>query len=167
MLGSSSLSGPLWPTKSASADRAPDADLLIGGYASHTSQTSSIRAPLEMLLTMIVSPFTHGNDHRRRAALFPVRIRIGVPPGGLGQRYSQITDWLDENCGADGWALTPAGIRGVLNDAVSIYFADATLAGAFVARWCVGSKVETAEGVFQVREDEPAPRVGARLHRTP
>jgi hypothetical protein len=99
--------------------------------------------------------------------LFPVRIRIGVPPGGLGQRYSQITDWLDENCGADGWALTPAGIRGVLNDAVSIYFADATLAGAFVARWCVGSKVETAGGVFQVREDEPAPRVGARLHRTP
>jgi hypothetical protein len=29
----------------------------------------------------------------------PVRIRIGVPPGSLGQRYSQITDWLDENCG--------------------------------------------------------------------
>jgi hypothetical protein len=72
-----------------------------------------------------------------------------------------------ELCGADGWTLTPAGTRGVLNDAISIYFADATLAGAFVARWCVGSKVETAGGVFQVREDEPAPRVGARLHRTP
>jgi hypothetical protein len=27
-----------------------------------------------------------------------------------------------------GWALTPSGIRGVLNDAISIYFADATLA---------------------------------------
>jgi hypothetical protein len=27
-------------------------------------------------------------------------------------------------------------MRGVLNDAVSIYFLDATLAGAFVARWC-------------------------------
>ena len=64
--------------------------------------------------------------------VFPVRIRIGVPPGGLGQRYSQITDWLDANCGADGWALTPAGTRGVLNDAISVYFADATLAGAFV-----------------------------------
>ena len=38
---------------------------------------------------------------------------------------------------------------------------------AFVARWCVGSKIETAGGAFQVREDEPAPRVGARLHRTP
>ncbi|MBV8400051.1 MAG: hypothetical protein JOZ17_15130 [Acetobacteraceae bacterium] len=99
--------------------------------------------------------------------LFPVRVRIGVPPGGLGQRYSQITDWLDANCGADGWALTPAGTRGVLNDAISVYFADATLASAFVARWCVGYKVEIAGGVYQVREDEPTPRIGAGLHRTP
>jgi hypothetical protein len=45
-----------------------------------------------------------------------------------------MTAWLDENCGADGWALTPSGVRGVLNDAISIYFADATLASAFVAR---------------------------------
>jgi hypothetical protein len=63
--------------------------------------------------------------------------------------------------------MTPSGMRGVLNDAISIYLADAMLAAAFVARWCVGSKVETAGGVFQVREDEPAPRVGAGLHRTP
>ena len=49
----------------------------------------------------------------------------------------------------------------------SIYFADATLASAFVARWCVGAKLETTGGVFQVREDEPAPRIGAGLHRTP
>jgi len=54
-----------------------------------------------------------------------------------------------------------------LNDAISIYFANATLASAFVARWCAGSKVETARGVFRVREDEPAPRTGAGLHRTP
>jgi len=52
---------------------------------------------------------------------FPVRIRIGVPPGGFGQRYAEITEWLDGNCGADGWAITPSGRRGVLNDAVSIY----------------------------------------------
>jgi hypothetical protein len=55
----------------------------------------------------------------------------------------------------------------VLNDAVSIYFPDPALAGAFVARWCIGYKVETAEGAFRVREDEPDPRVGAGLHRTP
>jgi hypothetical protein len=54
-----------------------------------------------------------------------------------------------------------------LNDAISIYFADATLASAFVARWCVGARVETTGGVFQVREDEPAPRTAAGLHRTP
>jgi len=96
-----------------------------------------------------------------------VRIRLGVPPGGLGQRYSDMTAWLDQNCGAHGWAITPSGMRGVLNDAISIYFADATLASAFVARWCQGSRAETAGGVFQVREDEPAPRIGAGLHRTP
>jgi hypothetical protein len=98
---------------------------------------------------------------------FPVRIRIAGPHSGLGQRQGQITAWLDENCGADGWAMTPSGMRGVLNDAISLYFTDATLASAFVARWCVGSRVETACGVFRVREDEPVPRVGAGLHRTP
>src|SRR5205085_1602056 len=36
--------------------------------------------------------------------------------------------------------MTPSGMRGVLNDAVSIYFLDATLASAFVARWCAGSR---------------------------
>jgi hypothetical protein len=101
-------------------------------------------------------------DERR----FPVRISIAVPPNGLGQRHTQITTWLDENCGADGLAITPSGTRGVLNDALSIYFADATLARAFVARWCVRPKVQTTGGVFQVREDEPEPRVGARLRRT-
>src|SRR5262249_683607 len=98
---------------------------------------------------------------------FPVRIRIAVSPNGLGQRYPQITAWLDENCGADGWAMTPSGTRGVLNDAISIYFADAPLASAFGAGWCVGTRAETAGGAFQVREDNPEPRVGAGLHRTP
>jgi hypothetical protein len=55
----------------------------------------------------------------------------------------------------------------MLNDALSIYFADATPASAFVTRWCVVAKVETAGGVFQVREDEPEPRKGTGLHRTP
>src|SRR6202049_4129379 len=94
---------------------------------------------------------------------FPVRI----PPGGFGQRYAQITAWLDENCGADGWAMTPSGMRGVLNDAVSIYFLDATLASAFVARWCAGYKIETAEGVFRVQTDEPMARTTASMHRIP
>jgi hypothetical protein len=98
---------------------------------------------------------------------FPVRIRIGVPPDGLGSRLDRIKVWLDDNCGASEWAMTPSGTRGVLNDALSIYFADATLASAFVARWCAGYQVETSGGVFQVREDEGMPRVGATPHRTP
>ena len=63
--------------------------------------------------------------------------------------------------------MTPSGVRGVLNDAVSIYFIDATLASAFVARWCAKSTIETEGGVFRIRDDEPAPRIGAGLHRTP
>jgi hypothetical protein len=98
---------------------------------------------------------------------FPVRIRVGVPATGFGTRHTHMTTWLDENCGSDGWAMTPSGTRGVLNDAVSIYFLDPALAGAFVARWCSASKIETKGGVFHIRDDEPAPRIGAGLHRTP
>ena len=58
-------------------------------------------------------------------------------------------------------------MRGVLNDAVSIYFIDAMLASAFVARWCAASKVETEGGLFRIRDDERAPRIVAGLHRTP
>jgi len=57
--------------------------------------------------------------------------------------------------------------RGVVNDAVSIYFLDATLASAFVARWCAGAKDETDGGVYRMRDDEPKPRIGAAPHRIP
>ena len=98
---------------------------------------------------------------------FPVRVRIGIPPGGLGRRLDEMNVWLDANCGAHGWAITPSGSRGVVNDSLAIHFADAPLASAFVARWCVGGKVETVDGVFRVRDDAPTPRVGVGLHRTP
>jgi hypothetical protein len=98
---------------------------------------------------------------------FPVRIRIAVPPGGLGTRLDRIKAWLDENCGADGWAVTPSGLRGVLNDAVAVHFGDAALAGAFVARWCRGHRADAVEGAFQIRDDMPAARQPAPLHRTP
>jgi hypothetical protein len=97
---------------------------------------------------------------------FPCRIKLGVPLGGLGGRLTEMHAWLDENCGANGWAMTPAGLRGVLNDAVAIYFLDATSAAAFVSRWCVGSKVEIREGAFRVRDDQPVARGAAGLHKT-
>jgi hypothetical protein len=109
----------------------------------------------------------HAMAAPRAERRFPVRIRIAVPPGGLGQQLNQMQEWLDANCGADGWAMTPAGMRGVVNDAIAIYFADPTLASAFVQRWCVGYRVETVDGAFRVREDAPAPRVPGPLHRTP
>jgi len=59
------------------------------------------------------------------------------------------------------------GRHSVLNDAIAIYLNDATLAGAFVARWCAGYKVENADGAFQIREDASTPRLLPGLHKTP
>jgi hypothetical protein len=98
---------------------------------------------------------------------FPVRIRIAVPPMGLGTRLDEIKAWLDDNCGAEAWAITPSGLRGIVNDAVAVYFCDAALAGAFVARWCRAAAAETVEGAFQVRQDAPLARRTTPLHRTP
>jgi hypothetical protein len=103
-------------------------------------------------------------DAERR---FPVRIRIAVPAAGFGAQLNQMQAWLDENCGASGWAMTPSGLRGVVNDAMAVYFLDATLASAFVARWCSGYRVETTQGMFRAREDAPEPRIPVRNHRTP
>jgi hypothetical protein len=98
---------------------------------------------------------------------FPVRIKIAVPPEGLGSRLDQIFAWLDANCGADGWTSAPSSTRGVVNDALAIYFADVTLANACVARWCSAQKVEIVDGMYRVRDDGPIPRIGAGLHKTP
>jgi hypothetical protein len=103
-------------------------------------------------------------DAERR---FAVRIRVAVPATGFGESLDQMQKWLDQNTGADGWALTPSGIRGVVNDAIAVYFADVSIASAFVSRWCRTQKVETVDGLYQVREDEPTPRKAATAHRTP
>jgi hypothetical protein len=90
-----------------------------------------------------------------------------VPNRGLGERLNRMQEWLDQNAGADGWALIPSGLRGIANDALSIHLADATIASALVARWCVGHRAESTDGVFRIRGDEPTPRVGMAPHRTP
>ena len=103
-------------------------------------------------------------DAERR---FPVRIRIAVPPEGLGGRLDQMIAWLDANCGADGWTSTPSSTRGVVDDAFATYFADVTLASAFVARWCAAQRAEVVDGTYRVRDNEPTPRIEAGLHKTP
>jgi hypothetical protein len=40
---------------------------------------------------------------------YPVRVRIAVPPEGLRRQLEIMHAWLDETCGAEGWATAPAG----------------------------------------------------------
>ncbi|SRR6266404_5546292 len=89
------------------------------------------------------------------------------PTDGLGSRLDRIKGRARRELWRKRVAMTPSGTRDVLNDALSIYFGNPTLASALVARWCAGYSVETVGGVFQVREDEPMSRVGAMLDRTP
>ena len=98
---------------------------------------------------------------------YPVRIRIAVPPEGLGRQIEIMHAWLDQTCGAGGWATAPAGLIGVRNDAIAFYFDDAAFAHAFVARFCCGYRVETVEGAFALRDDEPPPQRAAPAHKTP
>ena len=54
-----------------------------------------------------------------------------------------------------------------LKHQATIYFADATIASAFVARWCAGHRAASLDGLFQIREDEPKKRVPLKGHKTP
>lgn len=76
-------------------------------------------------------------------------------------------EWLDQNTGGDGSAMTSSGVRGIVNDAVAIYFADATIAAGFVARWYAGHKAKATDGLFRVLEDEPKLRIWTTPHKTP
>lgn len=83
---------------------------------------------------------------------YPIRVRIALPPQGLGRQPSIMHAWLDATCGAGGWASAPAGTAGVLNDAVAFYFPNAAHAHAFVDRFCCGYRVEP--GAFAVCRTE-------------
>jgi hypothetical protein len=98
---------------------------------------------------------------------FPVRVRIAVPPDGLGRQLGLMHAWLDETCRTTGWSSAPAGTLGVLNDAIAFYFESAAFAHAFVARFCCGWRVETIAGAFAVRRDAPSARRAAAPHKTP
>ena len=104
---------------------------------------------------------------RQAEQRFPVRVRIVVPPAGLGRQFEIMHGWLDETCGPDGWMSAPAGLSGIVNDAIAFYFDDAAFAHAFVLRFCCGYRVETIEGAFAIRDDAPLPRRGAPAHKTP
>src|SRR5271166_1124765 len=83
-----------------------------------------------------VSIISFGTKHERTAGMtraamrtqreaerrYPVRLRIAVPPEGFGRQLDIMHAWLDETCGAKGWATAPAGTTGVVNDALALYF---------------------------------------------
>jgi hypothetical protein len=104
---------------------------------------------------------------RQAEQRFPVRVRIAVPPGGLGRQLEIMHGWLDDTCGAESWAMAPSGLAGVLNDAIAFYFEDPAFAHAFVARFCCGYRVETVGGAFAIRDEAPASRRGYPPHKTP
>ena len=95
---------------------------------------------------------------------FPRAYCARVPGDGIGTRYAAMTEWLDENCGIGGWSITPAGTRGVLNDAIAIYMNGPTCAVAFVARWCTPGD---PPGFYELRQDEPARRTPSGGHSSP
>ena len=95
---------------------------------------------------------------------FPVRIIVRVPEGGIGTRYTPMTEWLDENCGIRGWSITPAGTRGIRNDAIAVYMNGPTCAVAFVARWRIPGD---PPGFYELRQDEPPRRVLSGGHSSP
>jgi len=102
---------------------------------------------------------------------FPVRVRLAVPPEGFGRQLSVMHAWLDEVCGASGWTSAPAGLGGIVNDAVAFYFDDAAFAQAFVNRFCCGYRAvevnRSVAGAFSLRTEEPERRRVAPLHKTP
>jgi hypothetical protein len=102
---------------------------------------------------------------------FPVRVRVAVPQGGFGRQLTVMHGWLDEVCGAAGWTSAPAGLTGVINDAVAFYFDDTAFAQAFVNRFCCGYRAveinRTVEGAFSLRAEAPTRRPAALAHRTP
>jgi hypothetical protein len=112
---------------------------------------------------------TRASRQSQRAAerQFPVRLRIAVPPDGLGRQLRVMHAWLDETCGPAGWASAPSGTGGIVNDEIAFYFESAEFAHAFVARFCCGYRIETIAGSFAMRSDEPPPRQTAATHKTP
>jgi hypothetical protein len=55
-------------------------------------------------------------------------VRIGVPRKGLGRQLEITYASFDEICGAEGWAVAPAGTTGIVDDAPVLHFVDAAFA---------------------------------------
>ena len=77
---------------------------------------------------------------------------------------------LDDECWSRFSALqakAPAGTTGVVNDAMALYFEDAAVAQAFVARFCCGYRIEPIAGALAIRDDAVKTRRVAAVHKAP
>jgi hypothetical protein len=68
----------------------------------------------------------------------PFRVLIAAPANGFDSQLRIMHAWLDRICGPSNWASAPAGLTGIVNDAIAFYFADAKIARAFIARFACG-----------------------------
>ena len=75
------------------------------------------------------------------------RVLIAVPPAGFGAQLAIMRAWLDQNCGPAGWEAAPAGIAGIVNDALAFYFADRAAAHAFLDRFSCGYRAAPPQGL--------------------
>ena len=73
---------------------------------------------------------------------FPVRVRIGVPPGGFGEQLNLMHGWLNMHAGRGNFAIHSAP-NDLGMDAAFFYFMDIGVAKAFVERFACGLAVTT------------------------
>ena len=62
---------------------------------------------------------------------FPVRVKLSVPPGGLGPKLTVIGAWLQVRAGKGNYAVHSASGR--TGDTMAVHFRDVKTARAFVA----------------------------------
>jgi hypothetical protein len=92
----------------------------------------------------MTAPVRH---HDEGALPYRWRVLVAVPPSGFGAQLEVMRGWLDENCGSAAWASAPAGLGGIVNDAVAFYFVDPLSARAFVGRFCCAYRAAPALGL--------------------
>lgn len=81
---------------------------------------------------------------------FPVRIKIAVPQGGLGNRSDDLTQWLNHHVGRGQYATHGASERGI--DAIGIYLRDIERAHALVKAF---PDLALADGTTSVTYSSP------------
>lgn len=81
---------------------------------------------------------------------FPVRVKLVVPPGGLGNRLSDVHAWLGTEIGSGDYAVH-AG-TGIAMEAVAVYFRDVAGASHFAAAF---PDLELADGTTGAAYSSP------------